>query len=155
ANLIAHSMGGLVVLLAARTCGDHMQSVVYAGVPFRGCAGLFYWLFTGATTGMNSTLLRAEALWTFSSTWQMLPRTDDVFVDQQNRSVKLPVSQATTWEHWPRACPQLLEARLADRARMPLRLEAPAVPSLAVIGHGRATTEAVRVDGEHIDFTRS
>ncbi len=157
ADIIAHSMGGLVTLLALKRCGDHIDRIVFAGTPFSGAPGIFDDMFTGTKTVRNTALLSAPALWTFSSAWQLMPVKDDFFVDELGQPIELPISDPLTWRSnaWPLACPALLEARLADRAAM-LNAEgqgvtvAPGV--LAIIGHGRPVIDFVRVKGQWFDF---
>lgn len=152
ANIVAHSMGGYVTLLAARECGAQLVSITFAGTPFRGSAGAFDDLFLGTPTVRNTALMSAQALWTFSSTWQLLPRSDDFFVDADGKQVTVPISDAATWSQWPLPCPALLEQRLADRAKLPVTFEAPGPPVLAVIGRGRPTLSAIRRRGAFFDF---
>src|SRR6185436_3451144 len=106
ANVIAHSMGGLVTMLAVQKCPEKIQSVVFAGVPFRGAPGLFKDLFLGASTNLNTAILSPEALWTFPATWQLLPRTDDFFVDDAGKPMVLAISRPETWGRWQLPCPQ-------------------------------------------------
>jgi pimeloyl-ACP methyl ester carboxylesterase len=152
ANLIAHSMGGLVALVAQQQCGDKFDKVVFAATPFGGAPGLFYDLFTGNHVRANTALMRADALWTFPSVWQMLPRTDDFFLGPDGRKVTLELDAPATWRPFPVPCGQRLLARLADRARMPERFEAPRFPTLTVIGRGKPTCSAVRLTGNSIDL---
>lgn len=154
ANVIAHSMGGLVTMLAVQKCPEKFQSVVFAGVPFNGAPGLFKDLFLGASTFKNTALLSPEALWTFPATWQLLPRTDDFFVDDQGRAVKVPISQPQTWAPWKLPCPQRLVERLSDRAAMPVEFGTVPRRALAVVGRGIPSTRALRVHGGFFDFDR-
>ncbi|MBK7864044.1 MAG: hypothetical protein IPJ65_36655 [Archangiaceae bacterium] len=152
ANVIAHSMGGLVTMLAIQKCPEKFRAVVFAGVPFRGAPGLFADLFLGASTYQNTALLSPEALWTFPATWQLLPRTDDFFVDEAGQQVALPISRAETWRDWKLPCPQRLQERLSDRAAMPVDFTQAPARSLAVIGRGLPTTVAMRVKEGFFDF---
>lgn len=145
ANVIAHSMGGLVALLAEEQCGDRFDAVVFAAVPFGGAPGLLYDLFNGSRVRMNTTLLGAPVLWSFPSTWQLLPRADDFFVDRGGATKQIDLSAKQTWGKWPVPCPQRLDERLADRARIPLKLGAPRARALTVIGRGNPTCAAVRL----------
>ncbi len=73
-NVIAHSMGGLVTLsclaqkpaLAAR-----VQTLVFAGTPFRGAPGIFDDLLSGSSTGRNRALLSRDSLLSFTAPWQL------------------------------------------------------------------------------------
>ena len=145
ANVIAHSMGGLVTMLAVQKCPEKLASVVFAGVPFKGAPGLFKDLFLGASTLQNTALLSPEALWTFPATWQLLPRTDDFFVDAEGKPVTLPISSPEAWAKWQLPCRERLAERLADRAGMPVEFEKAPQRSLAVIGRGIPSTQALRI----------
>jgi pimeloyl-ACP methyl ester carboxylesterase len=152
ANVVAHSMGGLVTMLAVQQCPEKIAAVVFAGVPFGGAPGLFTDLFLGASTYQNTALLSPEALWTFPATWQLLPRTDDFFVDDHDQPLELPISKRETWSHWELPCPQRLAERLADRAAMPAEFEKAPARSLAVVGRGKPSTAALRVHDGFFDF---
>lgn len=154
ARIIAHSMGGVVTMLASAQCGARLEAIAFAGVPFRGSPGAFDDLFLGTPTVRNTTLLSPEALWTFSSTWQLLPRTDDFFAGPSGEKVTVPISDAATWRTWSQACPALLEQRLADRAKLPVSFDAPAgARALAIIGRGRPSVSAMRRQGDFFDFS--
>lgn len=145
ANVIAHSMGGLIALLAEEQCGDRFDAVVFAAVPFGGAPGLLYDLFTGSRVRVNTALLSAPAMWSFPSPWQMLPRSDDFFVNGTGGKKPVDLSARETWQKWPLPCAQRLEERLADRARMPEKLAAPRARTMTVIGRGNPTCGAVRL----------
>jgi hypothetical protein len=149
-------MGGLVVQLAEQQCGDHFDKVVFAATPFKGAPGLFYDLFTGNKVRANTALMNAPALWTFPAVWQMLPRTNDFFVDPQSQPTTLALEAAETWKGWPMPCPERLEERLADRARMPVEFPAPRARTMTVIGRGKKSCSAVRLNpATGIDFTEA
>jgi pimeloyl-ACP methyl ester carboxylesterase len=151
ANIIAHSMGGLVTLLAANECGDHFTAVAFAGVPFDGAPGTLYDLLHGEQLWRNETMLESPALWTFPSKWQMLPRRNDFFFDTHGRRMSVELEKPESWSKWPAACPELLQAGLDARARMPLTLERPAARVLAIIGRGRKSLAAIRLKNGKID----
>ncbi|MBL8952722.1 MAG: alpha/beta fold hydrolase [Myxococcaceae bacterium] len=155
ANVVAHSMGGLVTMLAVQKCPEKIASVVFAGVPFYGAPGLFRDLFFGAPTNLNRALLSPEALWTFPATWQLLPRTDDFFVDEHDATITVPISTPEAWQRWKMPCRERLNERLADRANMPVEFEKAPRRALAVIGRGIETTVALRVQPTgFFDFDR-
>ena len=154
ANLIAHSMGGLIALLAEQQCGDHFDKVVFAAVPFGGAPGLLYDLFSGSKVRLNTALLNPPALWSFPSTWQMLPRHADFLVEQDGRPAVMELDSPLAWQGWTLPCPGFLEARLADRARLPKEWPVPRARVLTVIGKGSPTCSGVRVKKGGLDFTR-
>lgn len=99
-NLVVHSMGGLVALHCLLHGGAgpgtqpwagaaHVQRVVFVGTPFRGSPGIFDDLHEGTATGRNTALLRAEALFTFASSFQLLPWRSDFLVDAAGAPVAL------------------------------------------------------------------
>jgi pimeloyl-ACP methyl ester carboxylesterase len=152
ANVIGHSMGGLVALLAEQKCGAHIDKLVLAATPFQGAPGLFYDLFIGNQVRANVTLMRADTMWTFPSVWQMLPRTDDFFIGPNGEQRTLALNSPKTWKPFPVPCGQRLQARLADRTKMPKTFEAPHARTLAVVGHGRPTCSAVRLTPTGLDM---
>jgi pimeloyl-ACP methyl ester carboxylesterase len=151
ADVIAHSMGGLVTWLAVQRCGQHIDRAVFAGTPFGGAPGVFKDLFRGTETVRNTALLSPEALWTFSATWQVLPVRDDFFVDGEGKRVEVPISDPAAWRDWPQACPGLLGDRLKDRARVQLPV-LPVPHALVVVGQGRQVTDAIRWTGSGFDL---
>jgi pimeloyl-ACP methyl ester carboxylesterase len=155
ADVIAHSMGGLVTLLALQRCPGRIERAVFAGTPFGGAPGVFKDLSLGRTTVRNTAFLSAPAMWTFASPWQVMPVTDDFFADAQGKPMTLPLTDPGTWSRWLQACPQRLKERLRDHVRMRDALAQPiATPprTLAVIGRGRDTTDAIRWTGDGFDF---
>lgn len=99
-NIVAHSMGGLVALHCLRygTGPDsglptwagarYVRKVVFVGTPFRGSPGIFQDLLKGTVTGRNTALMSVPALFSFTSSFQLLPPEDDVLFAQ-------PPAQAT------------------------------------------------------------
>jgi pimeloyl-ACP methyl ester carboxylesterase len=155
ADLIAHSMGGLVAWLAIKRCGAHIDRAVFAATPFAGAPGIFQDLFHGTKVVNNTALLSPPALWTFSSAWQLLPMADDFFVDAQDQPARVPISDPADWQKWPQACPALLPGRLADRSVMRAALQQPAASmprTLVIIGRGRQAISGVRWTGDGFDL---
>jgi pimeloyl-ACP methyl ester carboxylesterase len=155
ADLIGHSMGGLVTRLALQRCPEKIDRVVFAGTPFGGAPGIFDDLFEGTQTVNNTALLSAKALWTFSSSWQVLPVEDDFFVDADGKPATVGISNADNWNNWPKACPALLEERLHDRALMREAMKMPLASTphaLVVIGKGGKAVDAVRYTPQGFDF---
>ncbi len=180
-NLVAHSMGGLVALHCLLHGGAepgtqpwagaaHVQGVVFVGTPFRGAAGIFDDLLEGTTTGRNTALLRPEALFTFASSFQLLPRDSDFFVDAAGAPTPLDAYDAEQW--WTRGWGVFAEAPLRDdaayREQLARMLEArralaealapreglppPPFQTLIVVGTGRPTTSGFPVKDGGLDL---
>ncbi len=173
-NLVVHSMGGLVALhcllhgggaqagAAPWVGATQVRRVVFVGTPFRGAPGIFDDLLEGTTTGRNRALLRAEALFTFASAFQLLPPTDDFFVDAAGTPVPVEVSAPARWwtEGWGvfaepalredtdyrDQLTRMLEARRALAEALSAREGLPPPPfrTLVVVGSGRPTVSAFR-----------
>lgn len=91
--LVGHSMGGLIVAYYLRYGISEFESakenwlgaksvkgVVFAGTPFRGALTIFNDMHAGIRTGLNRSLLSAEAVSSFPSTYYLLPHPDDATV---------------------------------------------------------------------------
>jgi pimeloyl-ACP methyl ester carboxylesterase len=179
-NLVVHSMGGLVALHCLLHGGSepgtqpwagaaHVQRVVFVGTPFRGSPGIFDDLLEGTTTGRNTALLRPEALFTFASSFQLLPWRGDFFVDGAGAPVALDAFVPEQW--WTRGwgvfeeaalredaayreqLTRMLEARraLADALAPREGLPPPPFQTLVVVGTGRSTTSGFRMKDGALD----
>lgn len=101
-SLVAHSMGGLIVAYYLRY-GDQVptaaketwegakeiNSTVLIATPFKGSLLTFRDLLRGKTTVRNTSLLNAEAMQSFASSYQLLPQLNysrilDQDLNQQN-----------------------------------------------------------------------
>ncbi len=105
-DIIAHSMGGLVVLHYLRlhqsdTNGSARSSVrkaVLVGTPFLGTAKMLRDFQRGTPTGRNSTLLNAEALSTFQSTFTLLPAPGERFLlDLTGQPIEVELYEPGEW----------------------------------------------------------
>ena len=166
-QIIAHSMGGLVTwscLTQNEAVALRVKKVVFAGTPFKGGPGIFDDLFIGSSTGLNHALLSREALFTFSSSHQLLSARSDFFVDGSGAAVSLDAFSAHTWitRRWgvfagetTQADRVQLQKVLDAHAALHARLAEPprSTPEvMAVIGNGRATVSGVRVTAQGFDF---
>ncbi|MCC6954535.1 MAG: alpha/beta fold hydrolase [Deltaproteobacteria bacterium] len=101
--LVGHSMGGLVVSYYLRYGAQlpsaaidnwegarAVDAAVIAGVPFQGSVKVFRDMQTGAKTLYNRTLLDAEALSSFPSTYELLPARPDGVVSNDYLDVLDP-----------------------------------------------------------------
>ncbi len=181
-NLVAHSMGGLVTLHCLLHGGsregggpwagaEHVKRVVIIGTPFTGSPGIFDDLFVGTETMRNRALLSPEALFTFASTFQLLPGRSDFFVDAEGRPVELEAFDAAVWleRGWGVFADPGLRGNEAYRAQLVRMLEAhralgealgpvPGLPpppfeTLVVVGTGRPTVSGVRIVEGTLDLT--
>jgi pimeloyl-ACP methyl ester carboxylesterase len=177
-NIVAHSMGGLVTLHCLRYgLGDdtgeptwagarHVKRVVFLGSPFRGAPGMFDDFTLGTPVGRNHALLSPEALFTFASSFQLLPERSDFFADASGQPVDFDAYRPDAWveggwgvfqEPAVRALPayrrqleRMLEAR-AGFARALASFDGPPPPfrALAVVGVGHPLIKSFRVlDGK-------
>jgi pimeloyl-ACP methyl ester carboxylesterase len=180
-NLVAHSMGGLVTLHCLLHGGsreggrpwagaEHVKRVVIIGTPFTGSPGIFDDLLVGTGTMRNRALLAPEALFTFASTFQLLPGRSDFFVDAEGRPVELDAFDAAVWleRGWGVFADSALRGDEAYRAQLVRMLEAhrelgaalapvPGLPpppfeTLVVVGTGRPTVSGVRVVEGKLDL---
>ncbi len=78
--VVAHSMGGLVTLLALRERPSLASGVVFAGVPFGTGIEFAYDCHHGAPVGLNRTILDPRAHATWSAHWVFFP-TDGSGID--------------------------------------------------------------------------
>ena len=109
--IAAHSMGGLVTAYYLRYGKQdpenarenwwgarRVERVVFAGVPFRGAAQMFHDLQHGTKTGLNRSLLSAEALGSFPSSYQLLPAPQTPFFHgADGEPAELPLHEARRW----------------------------------------------------------
>lgn len=166
-QIVAHSMGGFVTwgcLTSDEAVAQRVRKVVFAGTPFKGGPSSFKSLMLGSPTGLNRKLLSREAVFTFGSTWQLLSRESDFFVDAAGAPVALNAYDPMQWVdgRWgvfagntTLAEVALLRQRIAGHDAMHARLKEPllAAPEvLAVIGRGHATVSGVRVTEQGFDF---
>ncbi len=76
-DLVAHSLGGLVVMHCLRSGAPKVRRVVFAGTPFEGGAEILKDFVAGAKTGRNTALLSKEATFSFPAAFQLLPPAGD------------------------------------------------------------------------------
>lgn len=138
-DLVVHSMGGLVALHCLRQGALKVRRVAFLGTPFAGSAKISADLLRGDHALRNRALLSADALFTFASSWQLLPPA-------------LPAISVQTLGRPAADEPQLARMLAAhDGHWRELEGFVPAVPVLAVIGEGRSTPAALRFeDVEHL-----
>ncbi|GAA5867660.1 hypothetical protein JCM8547_001334 [Rhodosporidiobolus lusitaniae] len=76
ATVIAHSMGGLVMLHALATAPDPtvIRGIVFAGTPFQGCINVLGALKLGGGISRNPKVGSPETVFSWRSTYYFLPR---------------------------------------------------------------------------------
>lgn len=159
-TLIAHSMGGLVALACLQQGAPTVRRVVFAGTPFGGSPKIFPDLVRGDQAGRNCALLSAEALFTFASSFQLLPASPD-FIEGERADPFTPAfwtgrglgvfadpAQRTDGD----ALAQLARMLAAHEAWELIMRSANAPRALVVIGTGRPTVSGVRSVEGRFDF---
>lgn len=108
-SIIAHSMGGMLTTHYLRyglqDPSDaqenwyglkNIDSVVFAGTPFQGSLEIFDDMQWGLLTGINSSLLNAEAYSSFLTSYYLLPTTEQLSVlNQQDQ--KIDIYDVSNW----------------------------------------------------------
>jgi pimeloyl-ACP methyl ester carboxylesterase len=102
-NIVAHSMGGLVMLECLLHISDsvktQVEKVVFLGTPFRGSPGIFDDFSIGSSAGRNTQLLNVEALLTFPSAMELLgPVPPDFVSDSAGHHVEHVPFSAQDWQ---------------------------------------------------------
>ena len=110
-SLVAHSMGGLIVAYYLRYGEDvsenapenwqgasEVDRVVLAGVPFGGTMHLMRNIHQGVKLGVNSSLLKPEAVASFPSSYQLLPRERGKVLDGKLNVVPYDPRDPDWWD---------------------------------------------------------
>ena len=102
-RLLAHSMGAMLTaswLLDARgTSRSKVSRAAFVAGAFRGTAKMFRNLQTGDDpTGLNTTLLSADALGTFPSSYHLMPDAWPFVVDEHGAPVAADLRDVRLWE---------------------------------------------------------
>lgn len=99
-NVVAHSMGGLVLshclLHRARRGDEVVRRVVFIGTPFGGAPAIFDDLLLGTEVVRDRALLSPPALFSFPAAFQLLPPTSD-FLSALPGEASIDALQASTW----------------------------------------------------------
>jgi Lecithin:cholesterol acyltransferase len=155
-DVVAHSMGGLIVL--AHLLGERepaIRRVVFVGVPFAGGVGYLRDMHLGMATGLDRHLLAPPAQFSFASVYGFFPLGTTRLRDWRGADVPLDLFAAEDWVRGrlgifadaaadTAANRAFLARALAAAARFRRRLEPPAetalrMPTLVVTGRGRRT----------------
>lgn len=114
-RIVAHSMGAMVTAWALR---EHQPAaitrVAFIAGAFRGSAKIFRTLQVGDPVARNQTLLSAEALGSFASSYYFLPDAWPYVVDERGQAF---ASELCDSELWQRQGWGLLRSRQASASR--------------------------------------
>ena len=97
AEVVSHSMGGLVTLAVLNDHPELFRSVVFAGAPFKGGIGFLHDLHGGEPTGFNGEVLGPEVLATFPSVFSLFPLAHEAIVDAAGKPVAVDFFDADDW----------------------------------------------------------
>jgi hypothetical protein len=64
---------------------EQVDAVAIAGTPFHGVLSIFHDMQRGIKTGLNRSLLSAQALQTFPSSYELLPSYSDAVLDRDSK----------------------------------------------------------------------
>lgn len=180
-NFVAHGLGGLVVLHWLRHADQPfamppswpkarlVKKVVFAGTPFLGGAANFAALVSGRPVGRNTALLSREAMFTFPSVFQQLPRDGRFFADAAGLPSAFDALELDSWlsNGWSVFDDPALRVEESYRRHLRLMLrshadlhealaasdgEPPPFEVLAIVGTGRSTPERLRVTVSGFDL---
>jgi len=99
-QVVAHSMGGLITLVALNKRPELFQSVLFAGCPFSSGVGFLQDLHAGTQTGTNKDILSPQVLSTFSSFWVFFPtdtNSDSCIIDEQGLPISIDLHNVDDW----------------------------------------------------------
>jgi len=102
-SVIAHSMGGLITLSVMNRRPELFESVVFAGVPFRGCISFLQDMTHGKPVGLNRSVLSPAVLFTFPSVYTLFPGNlgfdiAGTMMDKSGEIVPIDFFSAKDWQ---------------------------------------------------------
>ena len=159
-TVVAHSMGGLVALACLQQGAPMVRKVIFAGTPFAGSPKIFPDLVRGDHAGRNHALLSSEALFTFASSFQLLPAAPDFLSGDSGDPFSPEFWTGRGLGVFADPARRTDAAYLAQLRRMLLAHEewrlsmrgARAPGALVVVGVGHPTVSGVRVVHGSFDF---
>src|SRR6185436_20539033 len=98
ADVVAHSMGGLIALSLLNRRPELFHRVVFAGVPFRGGIGFLPDLHVGRATGLNGKIAGRDVLATFPSVFSLFPLVNEQLVEADGSPAPMDFYDADAWE---------------------------------------------------------
>ena len=112
-SIIAHSLGGLITSYYLRygrqepeeavetwEGARQIDKVVLATVPFKGSMTALRNMKHGATFGLNTTLIKAQAFATFPSVYEMLPTYAPVLLDGGLKPLPHTLYESDLWKRY-------------------------------------------------------
>ncbi|KAK4048407.1 hypothetical protein OIV83_004753 [Microbotryomycetes sp. JL201] len=102
ATVIAHSMGGLVLLHALATCSDPtiFKGIIFAGVPFHGTANILSPFRYGDRLLLNRDVCSPSAVFSMRSSFYMLPRSGLCFETPAGEPIPIDFFDARSWSKY-------------------------------------------------------
>ncbi|KAM0786141.1 hypothetical protein ACM66B_006949 [Microbotryomycetes sp. NB124-2] len=102
ATVIAHSMGGLVLLHALATCKDPtiFKGIIFAGVPFHGTANILSPFRYGDRLLLNRDVCSPSAVFSMRSSFYMLPRSGLCFETPAGEPIPINFFDARSWSRY-------------------------------------------------------
>ncbi len=102
-RIVAHSMGGILTLSVWNRRADLIESVVFAGVPFRGGIGYLDNMYLGTPIALNSRILSPRVLFSHPSVYSFYPagqsfESKDLLEDEKGRLIQLDFFDAGVWK---------------------------------------------------------
>ena len=103
AQVVAHSMGGMISLAVLNRRPELMERVVFVGVPFRGGVGYLDNMHRGTSIGANAGLLAPEVLFSHTSVYSFYPagqafENTDIVRDENGNDLRLDFYEPQTWQ---------------------------------------------------------
>jgi pimeloyl-ACP methyl ester carboxylesterase len=96
-NVLAHSNGGVITLLALHSKPYLFAGVVFVGTPFRGLAGSYYNLKVGFKLPNLPVLLDAASCFALRPTFSLLPPTS-IFMDENEQPINIETLDPEIWK---------------------------------------------------------
>jgi len=172
ADVVAHSMGGLITLSLLNRRPDLFRRVVFAGVPFAGGIGFLPDLHVGRATGLNRRIAGPDVLATFPSVFTLFPLVNEHVVEADGSPSPMDFYDADAWKRlalgpyrpgarrdaaYERFLAEALRRAKAFRASLAPRPDAVFPPVLVVLSDAHPTLVRALRAGPHaedgIDFT--
>lgn len=98
AQVIAHSMGGLIALAVLNRRPDLFAGAVFCGSPIRGGVGFLEDMHCGPAVGLNSRVLDVRTLFSFPSVYTFFPDNGDGLVDRDGGPLPISFFDVADWE---------------------------------------------------------
>ena len=97
AQVVAHSMGGLVALSVLNRRPDLFAGAVFCGSPIGGGVGFLEDMHCGPPVGLNSRVLDVRTLFSFPSVYTFFPENGDGLVARDGSPLAMNFFDAADW----------------------------------------------------------